>query len=151
MLVAGGLGVNPLVSMLGHLAEQYPPPRFEVRFLYSAKYPGTGEGAEVLFQERVASIFARERVRGELRLFLTGGGDGMDGEPKVWSCNEVDVPLERRRMTVQDVVAAVGKDKHFAAVYVCGVPAMTDEFVSKLTSPEDLGMEVHRVLFEKWW
>ena len=53
-----------------------------------------------------------------------------------------------------DIVSALGRDKKESAVYVCGVPTMTDEFVKLLTSSEEsggLGMDEDRVLFEKWW
>ncbi len=130
----------------------------EERFLYALRDPGGEREADaILFLERIAALFAREKVRGELRLFLTPGegggaekaGEG-DGDGVVW-CNEVDVPFCRRRVTVADVAASVGPDKTSALVYVCGVPAMTDEFVEQLTSPEGVGMEPHRVLYEKWW
>jgi NAD(P)H-flavin reductase len=54
-------------------------------------------------------------------------------------------------MTVQDVEDAVGGDRDATVVYVCGVPAMTDEFVGALVSPEGFGIDRTRVLFEKWW
>ena len=61
-------------------------------------------------------------------------------------------PISRRRVRMDDIVEAIGVDARFAAVYVCGVPAMTDEFVAGLTDPEGrVKMERHRVLFEKWW
>lgn len=149
VFVAGGVGINPLVSMLSSLAEKSGWP-FEVTFLYSIKDPGGEREAErILFLERLANIFAREKVKGELKLFLTGGSD----KEGVVSCNEVDVPFAGRRLTVKDIEQALGSpsDRRFAAVYVCGVPTMTDGLVSQLTGKDGLGMEPHRVLQEKWW
>jgi len=88
-----------------------------------------------------------------------GGGQGGDGDKArsgqdgVVHCNEVDVAYVQRRITTEDLVEALGPDKRFAVVYVCGVPSMTDKFVASLTepSPKGIGMEKHRVLCEKWW
>ncbi|KAL7625599.1 hypothetical protein AAE478_004819 [Parahypoxylon ruwenzoriense] len=162
VFVAGGVGVNPLVSMLSSLAEGSDPPPFEVRFLYSLRddtTAGPRRASRMLFVERLAEILGpRGRVRGQLQLFLTGagehqgvvccggGGDGKDEE-------ETNVHFLGRRMTVDDVAAAAGdsSERRFAVVYVCGVPTMTDEFVQQFTDPGGLGMEPHRVLCEKWW
>lgn len=155
VFVAGGVGINPLMSIASHLAER-PDPRRTVEFLYSTRDPG-GEGkrdaSKILFLDRLAGIFnggGGGTLKGRLGLFLTPGGgagtavegtgDGLQG-----------IPFKTRRITVEDIAEALGDDKRFAVVYVCGVPAMTDEFVEKLTSPQGLGLEPHRVLYEKWW
>ncbi|KAB5575826.1 NADH-cytochrome b-5 reductase [Coniochaeta sp. 2T2.1] len=148
---AGGMGINPLVSIISHLAEQSDVP-FEVEVLYSLKDPGGEREADgMLFVERLASIFAREKLRGELKLFLTRveGVEVGDG-PDYVACNEVEVPFQSRRITIDDIKAAVGQDAAAAVIYICGVPAMTDQFVEELTC-NDPAMEPARVLFEKWW
>ncbi|KAI1469992.1 uncharacterized protein F4812DRAFT_309138 [Daldinia caldariorum] len=170
VFVAGGVGVNPLASMLSSIAEASTKAEieapFQVRFLYSLKDDKSegGRRAERLqFVQRLAGIFASGRVKGALRLFLTGGsGSEGDGEREgVVHCAgegteaaENDVPFQARRMTMDDIAAAVGdvEERKAAVVYVCGVPTMTDEFVQKLTDAEvGLGMEARRVLCEKWW
>ncbi|KAI1482930.1 hypothetical protein F4774DRAFT_369591 [Daldinia eschscholtzii] len=170
VFVAGGVGINPLMSMLSSIAEtstEEAEAPFRVYFLYSLKdddakaLGGGGRRAERLqFVERLAGIYASGRVKGVLRLFLTGG-DGSESESGgegVVHCEGEgggsDVPFQTRRMTVDDIAAAVGdvKERKAAVVYVCGVPTMTDEFVQKLTDSEGgLGMEPRRVLCEKWW
>ncbi|XXH00397.1 hypothetical protein Hte_006741 [Hypoxylon texense] len=177
VFVAGGVGINPLASMLSSLAEggggsggegKKPAVPFEVRVLYSLKDDsnsshssnndddsngGSGRQADrLLFVSRIARIFQEGRLAGGLQLFLTGG-EGADGAVPLPEGGEA-VPFRARRMTVDDVAAAVGDaaERRFAVVYVCGVPTMTDEFVQKLTDPQQgLGMEPHRVLCEKWW
>lgn len=153
VFVAGGVGINPLMSMLSSVAER-PGGAYEVCVFYSVKDPGTaGRGDEILFLERISTLFATGKIKGALKLFLTSSettaAGGQSGD--VVSCTGVEVPFERRRVTVDDVAGAVGADKRFAVVYVCGVPTMTDHFVKELVSPDGLGMEPHRVLCEKWW
>jgi hypothetical protein len=185
VFVAGGVGVNPLVSMLSSLASTTPASGggdgFEVHFLYSLKDPvatsreKTRDSRHMLFLDRIAGIFREKKVKGRLHIFLTSGGDAtttttatavesnevkgaetedVDVDPAEHeasiTCEGGDLPFYARRCTVDDVAGAVGTpaQRRFAVVYVCGVPAMTDEFVAKLTG---LGMEPHRVLCEKWW
>ncbi|KAK1968248.1 NADH-cytochrome b-5 reductase [Colletotrichum sublineola] len=153
VFVAGGVGINPLMSMLSHLAERCGS-RYDVQFLYSTKAPAEGlDSGKILFLERLAAIYGRKKVRGQLKLFLTH----MQGIPwaseTVLPCKEVEVTFKKRRMTLEDIAEALGlKEEHKSAVvYVCGVPAMTDEFVGKLTSPDGLALEREQVLCEKWW
>lgn len=154
VFIAGGVGINPLMSIVSHLAERADP-RFTIIVLYSMRDPGPAarDPAKMLFLNRLAGIFRPEgKVHGELKLFLTGGGSGSGSEGE--ADGEIDalhLPFQQRRITVEDVGEAVGEDRRAAAVYICGVPRMTDEFVEKLTSPTGLGLEPHRVLYEKWW
>ncbi|RYP73333.1 hypothetical protein DL771_003762 [Monosporascus sp. 5C6A] len=183
VFVAGGVGVNPLMSMpsplfltfqheverlsggkvltlyrggwqiVSALAEKPDSAPFEVEFLYSARDPGREHrrAERMLFLDRIASIFAEGRVKGRLRLFLTGGDEAEGDIPLGGASGHGNVHFRGRRMTADDVAAAVGADRRFAVVYVCGVPAMTDEFVRRLTDSAGLAMEPHRVLCEKWW
>ncbi|KAK3327727.1 hypothetical protein B0T19DRAFT_172112 [Cercophora scortea] len=159
IFVAGGVGINPLMSMLSALAEQLEDSRLssglEVQVLYSMKDPGPPrEARAMLFVERISTIFASSAVRGRMKLFLTqdGGGDGGgDEQDAVSCCNGVRVPFSRRRIVIGDVEEALGEGKQSSVVYICGVPGMTDEFVEALTSADGLSMDPRRVLFEKWW
>ncbi|KAH8908704.1 hypothetical protein BR93DRAFT_925798 [Coniochaeta sp. PMI_546] len=152
VFVAGGMGINPLISMVSFLSEQSNV-EFELEVLYSFKDPGGDREADgMLFVERIANIFAREKLRGNLKLFLTRSEGADPGEgPDYVACNEVEVPFQSRRIATDDITAAVGQDVAAAVVYICGVPAMTDQFVAYLTSKEGLAMEAARVLSEKWW
>lgn len=178
------LTIGSLVSAIAENPNALSP-SFEVEFLYSVRRPpGSGptndyKADQILFMDRIASILAPDTptagvgrgLKGRLRLFLTGTGtdEGGGGEGTVSFSrrgnNNVEgngvegkkgvVPFLSRRMTVDDVTDAVGRDpadRRFAVVYVCGVPAMTDEFVRELTDPKGtVAMEPHRVLCEKWW
>ncbi|KAK7749462.1 hypothetical protein SLS53_000035 [Cytospora paraplurivora] len=159
VFVAGGVGVNPLMSIVSHLAEKFDP-LYSTEFLYSVRDPGDGkrDASNILFLDRLSGFFNDGKVNGHLRLFLTPGdrsGDG-EGSGNVIGGNdgkvtELDLDFSRRRITIDDIASAIGKDKESAVVYICGVPRMTDEFVEKLTSAKGLGIERHRVLYEKWW
>ncbi|KAL1881156.1 hypothetical protein VTK73DRAFT_4603 [Phialemonium thermophilum] len=152
VFVAGGVGINPLMSMLSAIAER--PCSFEVDLLYSVRVkPVDGASsdiatAKILFLERIAGLFGEGKIRGTLKLFLTGGLG--DGKGTIFY-NGTHVHFEKRRLTIDDVAHAVGPDQRLSVVYVCGVPTMTDEVVERLTSPDGLDMEPHRVLCEKWW
>lgn len=104
VFVAGGMGINPLMSMLSWIGEQNHQQeeqqeqqgvvsrggfgsgfdgKVEVVVLYGARDPESGEERDrrrpprterILFLERIAGLFASGSVRGWLRLFLTGGG-----------------------------------------------------------------------------
>ncbi|OHW96684.1 NADH-cytochrome b-5 reductase [Colletotrichum incanum] len=153
VFVAGGVGINPLMSILSHLAEgsEYP---YNMQFLYSTKTPAEGLDTEkILFLGRLAAIYGREKVQGQLKLFLTNIQETSGPNETVLPCNELEVPIKKRRMTLKDVAEALGpKEEHGSAVvYVCGAPAMTDEFVGKLTSPDGLDLKPEQVLCEKWW
>ncbi|ROW06035.1 hypothetical protein VMCG_04681 [Cytospora schulzeri] len=159
VFVAGGVGINPLMAIVSHLAE-LADPRYTIDFLYSVRDPGDGKrnASNVLFLERLSKIFKGDKVKGRLSLFLTPGGRSGDGDGSGSAEGDddakmmgLDLPFKRRRITTDDIASAIEEDKRFAVIYVCGVPTMTDEFVEKLTSADGLGIERHRILYEKWW
>ncbi|OHE92412.1 NADH-cytochrome b-5 reductase [Colletotrichum orchidophilum] len=152
VFIAGGVGVNPLMSMLSHLAEVRCP--YDVQFMYSTKAPDDLDSEKILFLERLVSIYGREKVRGQLRLFFTNAGPESESKPEsVLHFNEMDIPFKRHRMALDDVADAVGPvtEHGSALVYICGVPSMTDELVENLTSKSGFNLRPERVLCEKWW
>ncbi|CAK7228737.1 hypothetical protein SCUCBS95973_006982 [Sporothrix curviconia] len=176
VFVAGGVGVNPLISMASYLGEinrasddanEPGGAGPEVVFLYSVraeeKRPENGgdgddednEVKRIPFLQRLATLFSNESIRGQLKVFLTGSS----GSEDVLSGNEEDVPCLRRRITTADLDVAVlggvsgsnSRSLDNVFVYVCGVPTMTDVFVEHLTGKEGPGLSAHQVLCEKWW
>lgn len=164
VLVAGGVGVNPLVSMLAALAEdearQRRRPADDVVVLYGSKLPRSGRLDDVLFLSRLAglvessspsSVAAPGKVRGRLRLYATGE---MAKPGPVDGCHEIApglrVDVRRGRLRAEELVELVreGDEAGESFVYVCGPPAMTDAFTVALTNA---GMAEDRVKREKWW
>ncbi|CAI0649031.1 unnamed protein product [Colletotrichum noveboracense] len=128
VFVAGGVGINPLMSILSHLSEKNCP--YDIHFLYSVKAPNDLDSEKILFVERLATIYGRGKVSGRLQLFLTGL---KPVDRNVLSCNEMDVGFRPQRITLEDISAALGpKEDHGSAIV--GL---------------DLGSD--RVLCEKWW
>lgn len=150
------------MSILSHLAEKKPStaPQTTIHFLYSTRDPGKGQRHvhKILFLDRLAGIFDGQGfVKGELNLFLTPGPNGGSGDAgpqpdgQVGLIDGFSFPITRRRVTVDDIARIIGDDKQSAVVYLCGLPTMTDDFVQKLSSPDGLGLEPYRIMYEKWW
>ncbi|KAF4554149.1 Hypothetical protein D9617_5g070260 [Elsinoe fawcettii] len=75
VLIAGGVGINPLISILAHLMQQKPEDRpQEIVFLYGTKATGSPIDAKhILFLPRLKELIEHEKQYGlQLRLFLTG-------------------------------------------------------------------------------
>ncbi|KAK3945136.1 hypothetical protein QBC46DRAFT_372877 [Diplogelasinospora grovesii] len=157
VFVAGGVGINPLISMLSHIHDQEFP--VGVQLLYSVKHPEPDniETDKVLFLDRIAALFGPGSLRGTAHLFLTGESSvNSQGDKEIAGILPIGVSLSRRRINISDIERILynAEERKSAVVYICGVPSMTDEFVHKLTAPVSdggLGMEKERVLFEKWW
>jgi len=150
VFVAGGVGINPLVSMLSSIMESWEL-EFEIEFLYSVK-GATPSGelmrpSEILFLDRIAGLL---KGKGKLKLYLTGiDGDGeLDFET---SRDKVTVPYLGRRIGKWDLETALGeaKERGGTVCYVCGVPGMTDWVVDFVGNTG--GMSKSRVFCEKWW
>ena len=161
VFIAGGVGVNPIISMLGAMdwkgtdmmegkaawgqSSGVGGMRQRVRVLYSSKREKEGR---ILFEDRLEGITSRwENVEGvdmALTVFETGDG-GRDEEHKGV------VKRRKGRIQHEDLFDALGPQdqRKNTVVYVCGVPGMTDEFVDLLKDAP--GMDERRVLCEKWW
>ncbi|KAL7813477.1 hypothetical protein V8C26DRAFT_162011 [Trichoderma gracile] len=171
VFVAGGVGVNPLVSMLSYIADnkQTTPLVDDVVFLYASKMPRSGNLSDILFLERITRFFGEGKVQGRVKLFVTGAADaaavasspssssqqGMPGGNRTTiaagamrEMNGTTVEVQNRRITSADVEDAVGAGRDSGTVvYVCGPRGMTDELVEKLSG----FIDPRRVLTEKWW
>ncbi|KAA8644569.1 hypothetical protein EYZ11_001459 [Aspergillus tanneri] len=162
VLVAGGMGINPLISILSHLnnnadeitALHHP---FNIHCLYSTKSPEASTLDHILFLSRLRHIIRCQshsqshRLRVSLDLFLTSlreyKSSSLLREPPA------DLTIHPRRISRSDLQMAVagpdGKvNPQNTVCYVCGPPSMTDELGSVLG---ELVGQKERVFFEKWW
>ena len=156
VFIAGGVGINPIMSMLSAMHEAGPNRLGgmvkEVRVLYTArpeKNTQTGEDEAILFAKRLRGIADHwkdhEQVNFRYTQFITGiTSERIDQPPGAQS-------TQYRRITQRDLDDAMGPEgqREHTVVYVCGLPAMTDEFVDYLKRAP--GMDEKRVLCEKWW
>ncbi|KAF7547829.1 hypothetical protein G7Z17_g7461 [Cylindrodendrum hubeiense] len=149
VFVAGGVGINPLMSMMSYIAEGGL--NCDVQFLYAAKIPARGV-AEVLFVRRIARLFGERKLKGRFRIFATDTSPETDLLHGLGNeFNKAGLEIQARRFGHEDLKAAVGAEKDSCVVYVCGPPTMTDEMVDILTSAEGVGLEPGQVMTEKWW
>ncbi|KAF2141996.1 uncharacterized protein K452DRAFT_249747 [Aplosporella prunicola CBS 121167] len=127
---------------------------------------GASAGERILFLDRLISATLSpaqsmlvDHVPSEfrLKLFLTGQtsnveqlNDG-DSKPLRQQMEREAVDVAFRRLTVNDALDVLGPEQNRAKTvcYVCGPPAMTDEYVKVLR--EQKGMDEGRVMCEKWW
>ncbi|KAL5117714.1 hypothetical protein ACEQ8H_004324 [Pleosporales sp. CAS-2024a] len=168
MFIAGGVGINPMMSMLSYINENYA--NLEVRILYSTKVPSHKTGPdEVLFLPRIMDLFRMPRfarTKDRVELFFTGTWDGTQigkrGEapiqplmsltlPQIDSETEVPVTAWTHRIDDLALSSAVGTkaEAKSTVFYVCGPPAMTDEMVGFLKAQD--AVDADKVLCEKWW
>ena len=150
VLVAGGVGINPLISILGHLIRSTSRPK-EIHFVYGTKAEAEMDPQRILFLTRLMDLVAAVADRNvTLNLYLTGTGD----EGRI-EHGRFPNRTYASRITQKDLVRAIDgyQDDHDGRAgthcYVCGPPAMTDEFVEFLSQQKGIARE--RVLCEKWW
>ncbi|KAM3415923.1 hypothetical protein BST61_g9415 [Cercospora zeina] len=179
VLVAGGVGINPLISIFTHLL-RYPsnsnPRPKEIHFIYSTKSPSPTDldAQNILFLPRLMDLISyssndQDHGKVTLSLFLTNLGEGDQG---IIEHGKLPNRTFGRRFGEDDLVRAVdgygnqdrdrsngeglfgnldedANGRSGTVCYVCGPPKMTDEVVGFLKGLE--GMDEKNVLCEKWW
>ncbi|CAD0057822.1 unnamed protein product [Aureobasidium pullulans] len=148
VLIAGGVGINPLISIFAHLMSLPQRPK-KIRFVYGSKVEkGPIEASRILFLTRIMDLIKKQADTNiELDLFLTSASrsdiDHAKGVPE---------HVKLGRIEKNDLEAAIGEDRSVrqnTVAYICGPPAMTDQFVEYLSTRE--GVDKRKVLCEKWW
>jgi ferredoxin-NADP reductase len=174
VFIAGGVGINPFMSMLSHISEVATERKlgFEIKFLYSARDPGPARNAEeILFLPRLISIFSSLGNSDALELFLTPSASELkDGEKgrnvkdeggisngdrlAVLGGPGGEILYRRRRVRQKDIERVIGtkEEREGTLVYVCAGREMTDWIVEFLEGLEGMrGKEAGRVRCERWW
>ena len=179
VFIAGGIGINPLISMLSFISEKekWPP---IIRVFYSVRMdPKHGDHdqdlSSIVFLDRLKSLVRDARtwegVDFKFRLVLTGRSGTHNSNSQTNNHTTTTTPQDPEslvhlslgpRLQWSEIREAIGsspstdeaKDHddntiNNSVVYICGPPAMTDEIVRRLKEEE--GMEERRVLCEKWW
>ncbi|CAI7567185.1 unnamed protein product [Penicillium manginii] len=163
VFVAGGVGINPLISILSHLNSQsFNAHYLNVHLLYSSRLPNGLETAssqavleQVLFLSRLRQIIRTQlqlrKFNISLQLFLTNIKSCLLEPPSSPS----DVTIHPRRIGEDDLRAAITDkdgemDPRKTVSYICGPPGMTDEMVDRLKKVID-DPEGQRIFYEKWW
>lgn len=148
VLVAGGVGINPLISIFAHLMSLERRPK-KVRFVYGTKVEeGTIKAERILFLNRLMELIEKQGdINVQLDLFLTA-----TSQKEIDGAADLPEHVKAGRIEKDGLEAAIGEDRSVrqaTVAYICGPPAMTDQFVEFLSSRD--GMDKRKVLCEKWW
>lgn len=144
LLIAGGVGINPLFSMLRHHihllhssgqssnVSDSPNPKGRVQLLYSARSQD-----ELIFKDRIDEIVEQCGGLVQVGYFVT--------KEKI-----SDSHIRARRMSNSDIRQALSLvDTSSLQCYICGPPPMTEDILSMVTT--QCGVATDRVHYEKWW
>ncbi|XP_054914775.1 oxidoreductase NAD-binding domain-containing protein 1 isoform X1 [Poeciliopsis prolifica] len=142
LLVAGGVGINPLFSILLHtsdllrLNQSSAGRHFNIgsaHLCYSAK-----NTQELLFKSSIIEKCGEFPNKFTCNFHVTQQSAGVEPHLQPF--------VKSGRITAEDLQANV--DPQRTLCYLCGPPPMT-EAISKTLM--DLGLPKDRILFEKWW
>eukprot|EP00118_Oscarella_pearsei_P010651 m.66539 g.66539 ORF g.66539 m.66539 type:complete len:265 (+) comp35392_c0_seq2:124-918(+) len=134
MFLAGGIGINPLYSIIQHAAEirQGGGAVGKLRLLYSAKSID-----ELIFRNSLEDFDARGLL--QCKYCITGAHEEHAGAD--------DIHVGRISLELLENFLR-GMDRNNLKVYICGPPLMADSMCSLL---KHLGVKDDQLAFEKWW
>ena len=135
LLIAGGVGINPLQSILRHSSELVSAGASggpsEVSLLYTA-----ARAEELLFREEISELCSRsERIRAQY--FVTKERTGSEG-------------FTDRRMRREDLENILSKSENSERqiCYLCGPPGMVEQVRDWLVQ---LNVSAENIKYELWW
>ncbi|XP_019636081.1 PREDICTED: oxidoreductase NAD-binding domain-containing protein 1-like isoform X2 [Branchiostoma belcheri] len=143
LLIAGGVGINPLYSIVQHVVDlhrlsqksetAYKPGRTVL--LYSARDEG-----ELLFREQILRL-CKEVPDISFQCFVTQQQEFKDPSqfprPKVGRITQEDLKAELSCLHGDHILS-----------YICGPPPMIESMADQLSC---LGVDRGNIKFEKWW
>ena len=125
LLIAGGIGINPLMSILRFVDEGEPQVRSTL--LYSAKTTD-----ELLFRDRLNEMAGRNsRIRCLFTVTQPAPGEWTGLVGRIDGQMLRDAKIDRK-----------------ALCYVCGPPDMVDSMIPLL---EEVGVAGSQIKYERWW
>lgn len=128
-LIAGGIGSNPMLSILGALRDANAP--LDVTMLYGIK-----NAEDALYLDELSDLC--NQIKLDLSIFCSKSGE-TEGLPGT---------TYQRRFKETDLDATIGEDMETNLYYICGPAKMTDFVQEHLLGrgiPKDL------VQTERWW
>ncbi|XP_061738408.1 oxidoreductase NAD-binding domain-containing protein 1 [Nerophis ophidion] len=136
LLVAGGVGINPLYSILSHAAdllEVSRAPMGSAHLCYSAKTT-----QEILFKNSILQVCGQFPDKLSCDFHVTQQSDDLETHLQSF--------VSRKRITAESLRPHV--DPKRTLCYLCGPPPMIEAISRTL---RDLGLAQDRIVFEKWW
>ena len=124
VLIGGGVGVTPLLSIWRHVRDFSP--ETHATLYYSVSHPD-----EILFREELEQS-ARQSTHLSLEITVTQPDTGWRGETG---------RINKHKLAALNAAPD-------ALFYLCGPPGMVDDMEKFL---RDLGVSPSRIIFEKWW
>ncbi|XP_036756918.2 oxidoreductase NAD-binding domain-containing protein 1 isoform X2 [Manis pentadactyla] len=140
VLIAGGVGINPLLSILRHSVDLHREREnkgsgYEIgttKLFYSAK-----NTSELLFQKNILDLVNEFPEKTACSLHVTKQTTQISAELKPY--------ITEGRITEKEVRDHISEETLF---YICGPPPMTDFFSKQLESSH---VPKEHICFEKWW
>lgn len=163
MFIAGGVGINPIMSMITAMDLQGVgklggmPKRIRLYYSSRRRVDKDGKPEEILFEKRLEAIARKWAKKDEVdfgyTLFETSGSDKVreGAEEQDKDERSTCVTVLKRRMNYDDLDKEIKPSERAenTLVYVCGLPSMTDDYVDVIRKAP--GFNEKRVLCEKWW
>lgn len=140
VLIAGGVGINPLLSILRHSADLHRERANKgsgyeigtIKLFYSAK-----NTSELLFKKNILDLVNEFPEKIACSLHVTKQTTQISAELKPY--------ITEGRITEEAIKDHISKETLF---YICGPPPMTDFFSKQL---ENNHVPKEHICFEKWW
>ncbi|XP_069505003.1 oxidoreductase NAD-binding domain-containing protein 1 isoform X1 [Ambystoma mexicanum] len=141
LLIAGGVGINPLFSILLHVADLHHSRErlgsgFQmgsVKLHYSAK-----NTSELLFKKKILELMGQFPGKIACSFHVT--------QQNAQVCTELQPYVTEGRISEKDLATSVHDTNNL--YYICGPPPMIEAVCGQL---EGMRVPRERIRFEKWW
>ncbi|XP_062615355.1 src substrate cortactin-like [Saccostrea cucullata] len=136
LLIAGGIGINPIHSILCHVTDLLESHWTNSPKLVSLLYSASSMD-ELIFHEDIKRLCVKNPGILSYRSFITKDKSELSSE------------IQGHRICREDIQSQVEKMKsHDLIVFICGPPPMIHDMENIL---ESVGVPRQRIQYEKWW